>query len=135
MIVQDTIEKYISYAQELIRRIKSYQKIESSDVVKQLSASTAQYDVYFHADYTQDISAMYRVSFIPEKGGTPYVEMETLVGGQSIYIGFEYFDDPIEWTDRITKIVYLRNRYFNLDIFLKFRFRSIAKGTVLVEQI
>ena len=135
MIVQDTMEKYISYAWELIRRIKSYQKIESSKIVNQLSATTASYDVYFSANYTQDISAMYRVSFIPEKGGTPYAEMETLVGGSSIYVGFEYFDDPIEWTDRITKIVYFRNRYYNLDIFLKFRFRSIAKGTVLVEQI
>ena len=135
MIERNTMEKYISYAWELIRRIKSYQKIESSEIINQLSASTAQYDVYFHADYTQDISAMYRVSFIPEKGGTPYAEMESLVGGSSIYVGFEYFDDPIEWTDRITKIVFFRNRYYNLDIFIKFRFRSIAKGTVMVEKI
>lgn len=80
MIVQDTIEKYINYAQELIHRIKSRQAILGTKL-----------DLYetFSEVYSMTIDASsvarLRLVFTPENASNMYAEF-----GASVYISNKY---------------------------------------------
>ena len=85
MIAQDTIEKYISYAQELIRRIKARQSILGTrlDLYETFSG------VYSTTVPTESVSRL-RLIFTPDNTENLYAEF-----GATIYISSPYYVEQI----------------------------------------
>lgn len=85
MIVQDTIEKYINYAQELIQRIKARQSILGTKL-----------DLYetFSGVYSTTVSpesvARLRLVFTPDNTSNMYAEF-----GASIYISNVFYTEEV----------------------------------------
>lgn len=89
MIVQDTIEKYINYAQELIRRIKSRQSILGTklDLYETFSA------VYSTTVATDSVARL-RLVFTPDNTSNMYAELGAVVNISSAYYTEEVYADP-----------------------------------------
>lgn len=85
MIVQDTIEKYIAYAQELIRRIKARQSILGTrlDLYETFSG------VYSTTVPTETVSRL-RLVFTPDNTANMYAEF-----GANIYISSPYYIEQV----------------------------------------
>lgn len=85
MIVQDTIEKYINYAQELIRRIKARQSILGTrlDLYETFSG------VYSTTVATESVARL-RLVFTPDNTSNMYAEL-----GASVYISDEYYTEEV----------------------------------------
>ena len=85
MIVQDTIEKYIDYAQELIHRIKSRQSILGTklDLYETFSG------VYSTTVATESVARL-RLVFTPDNTSNMYAEF-----GASVYISDEYYTEEV----------------------------------------
>ena len=85
MIERNTIEKYISYAWELIRRIKSRQAILGTklDLYETFSG------VYSTTVPTGSVSRL-RLVFTPDNTANMYAEL-----GASVYISDEYYTEEV----------------------------------------
>ena len=89
MIVQDTIEKYINYAQELIRRIKARQSILGTklDLYETFSG------VYSTTVPAESVSRL-RLVFTPDNDSNMYAEFGAIVNISSLYYTEEVYADP-----------------------------------------
>lgn len=89
MIVQDTIEKYISYAQELIRRIKARQSILGTrlDLYETFSGG------YSTTVPTESVSKL-RLVFTPDNNANMYAEFGAIVDISSPYYIEQVYADP-----------------------------------------
>lgn len=134
MIAQNTIEKYISYAQELIRRIKSRQKIDSTQLVIKKSGSTSGWDIYFSSAENEYKRELWRVSFIPTHGGTPYTEFDVYSTGNT-YALYRVYDDNITFTDKITTIIFFEAKYNAGTLNIRVNARSLDTGTLTFQKI
>lgn len=134
MIVQDTIEKYISYAQELIRRIKSRQKIDSSQLVIYKSGNASGWDIYFSSSDGEYKREFWRVSFIPTHGGTPYTEFDVYATGDT-NAWYRTYDDNATYTDRVTIVIFIDTRYAGGTLSLRVNARSLDTGTLTFQKI
>lgn len=134
MIVQDTIEKYINYAQELIRRIKSRQKIDSSQLVIYKSGSTSGWDINFSSAEGEYKQQFWRVSFIPTHGGTPYTEFDVYTTG-SANATYRMLDDNVTYTDRVTTVVFIKASYAPATLNIRVNARSLDTGTLTFQNI
>lgn len=85
MIAQDTIEKYISYAQELIRRIKARQSILGTRLELYETFS----GVYSTSVPTESVSRL-RLVFTPDNTANMYAEF-----GASVYISSAYYIEEV----------------------------------------
>lgn len=85
MIVQDTIEKYIDYAQELIHRIKSRQSILGTklDLYETFSG------VYSTTVATESVARL-RLVFTPDNTSNMYAEF-----GANVYISSPYYIEEV----------------------------------------
>ena len=134
MIAQDTMEKYISYAQELIRRIKSRQKIDSSQLVIQKTGNMSGWDISFSSadgDYKREF---WRVSFIPTHGGTPYTEFDIYSTGDT-NASYRMYDDNVTYTDRVTTVIFIESKYLAGTLDMRINARSLDTGTLTFQKI
>ena len=134
MIVQDTIEKYISYAHELIRRIKARQKIDSSQLVIKKTGNTSGWDIVFSSAVDEYKKEFWRVSFIPTHGGTPYTEFDIYATGDT-NAGYRIYDDNAVFTDRVTTLIFIEAKYMPGTLNLRVNARSLDTGTLTFQKI
>lgn len=134
MIAQNTIEKYILYAWELIRRIKSRQKIDSSQLVIQKIGNTSGWDISFSSADGEYKREFWRVSFIPTHGGTPYTEFDIYATGNT-NAWYRVYDDNVTYTDRVTTVIYIESKYMAGTLSLRINARSLDTGTLTFQKI
>lgn len=134
MIVQDTIEKYISYAQELIRRIKARQKIDSSQLVINKTGNTSGWDIVFSSAVDEYKKEFWRVSFIPTHGGTPYTEFDVYATGNT-NAWYVVYDDNVTYTDKVTMVIFIDSKYMSGTLNLRVNARSLDTGTLTFQKI
>lgn len=134
MIVQDTIEKYINYAQELVRRIKSRQNINSSQMVIYKTGNTSGWDINFSSAAGEYKQEFWRVSFLPTHGGTPYTEFDIYASGDT-NVSYYSYDDNATFTDRVTMVIFLQARYAAGTLNIRVNARSLDTGTLTFQKI
>ena len=134
MIAQNTIEEFISYAWELIRRIKSRQKIDSSQLVIQKIGNTSGWDISFSSADGEYKKEFWRVSFIPAHGGTPYTEFDVYSTGNT-NAWYRMYDDNVSYNDRVTTVVFIDTRYTGGTLNLRINARSLDTGTLTFQKI
>lgn len=134
MIVQDTIEKYINYAQELVRRIKSRQNINSSQMVIYKTGNTSGWDINFSSADGEYNRELWRVSFIPTHGGTPYTEFD-VYATVSGFARYAIYDDNATFTDRVTITLLIQADYAAATVNLRVNARSLDTGTLTFQKI
>ena len=134
MIAQDTIEKYISYAWELIRRIKSRQKIDSSQLVIQKTGNMSGWDISFSSADGEYKKEFWRVSFIPTHGGTPYTEFDFYSTGNT-NASYRIYDDSTTFTDRVTTVILIQAAYSAGTLSIRVNARSLDTGTLTFQKI
>lgn len=134
MIERNTMEKYISYAWELIRRIKSRQKIDSSQLVIRKSGNTSGWDISFSSAENEYKQEFWRVSFIPTHGGTPYTEFDVYATGNT-NAWYIVYDDNVTYTDRVTMVIFIESKYLAGTLSLRVSARSLDTGTLTFQKI
>ena len=134
MIAQNTIEEFISYAWELIRRIKARQKIDSSQLVIQKIGNTSGWDISFSSAEGEYKQQFWRVSFIPTHGGTPYTEFDTYATGNTNAV-YRVYDDNVTFTDRVTTVIFIKASYAPATLNIRVNARSLDTGTLTFQNI
>ena len=135
MITQNTLEDQIKYCYSLINNIKSRQSVQANKAKTYRTGASDPWGISVTGTAFDPVKQLWRVSFLPTHGGTPYTEFDLYVSSAVSLTHFAAVPDATAYTDRTTIMVWVYGYYSPIGAQAKVIARALDTGKITYERV